>query len=401
MSFNKSHYLRSLLKIDQTIFDIHKGPNRRLHNGPNRPYTVHYLGNLLFYAETYFTTERPLKRSVSVCTRTGALRVDVLCLCTITVSPRLVGELESLKIFKVSGTHGGLYITSTSTVHLGSAILPGRDQIFLLVHDRPSTVVPLIMREGQVQGAFTIIAPLTSLHFYSDLNRASTTAGRGSLTTLHHLVATAVDELGRPIMRSLSLAFAGARQVWELVPLLKECQAAWLGLPESFQATYLSRLDQKLAPRIVDGYLLLSVSGRSMTRRAVEVGSEGVIYINDAVTIETTQVKWSYRVGDAWVPVPRAFPGVMPIDEEFTIGASIEAIVEVCRYAFGELLECVGTIRHVLNIGWEEVWDVVIEGPKNEQRAILCPHWLDLLALEQFDLALSVDEVKILWRFEH
>jgi hypothetical protein len=382
--FSTDHCIQDLLEIERTIVCIHKGPSW--------PYAVAYVENLQSYAERRrCIPERPLARHISVCSRTGALRVTVLRLCTVPVLPQLVGEWESLKIFKVSGVHGGLYITSTHP--LDRVVIPGSDQIFLLARDEAFPMVPLLMREGQVQGTFTIIAPLTTLHFYSDLNEAFPAPGRGSVITLDYLVDLARAELERPITRSLSLAFAGAKVVWQLFPLIKEIKAALIGPRERFEAIYLARLDQKLAPRIVDRYLWLTVSGRSMTRRAI--GSEGLIFINDTVTIETAQIQWEYRVGDSWVPMPRRFPGVVPIDKEFIIGAPIEVIVEVCGSAFGLLLDYVETIRHVLNIGWEEVPAVVMERPKSEQRAMVCPHWVDLLALEEFDLAPSVDEVMI------
>lgn len=382
--FNRDYVVQDLPEIDKIILNIHEGPTG--------PYRVRPMTNLLDNAKTWFPRGPQSDKSVTVCSRTGGLRVKVLRLCTIPVSPRLVAERGSLKIFKVSGARGGLYITSAHP--LDDIVKPGRDRIFLLVRKKEFPIVPLLMREGQAQGVFTIIAPLTTLHLYSNLEKAFATLGRGSFRNIDYHISMAGDQLRRPIMRGSSLLFAGAEQVWELFPLLKEMKGALFGSRRPFEAAYLAGLDQKLTPRIVDGYLVLTISGRSMMRRAI--GKEAVIFINDAVTIETTPIQWEYRAGDTWVPMPQSFPGVVPIDEEFIVGVPMEAVVEACGAIFGVLLGYLETIRHVLNIDWEKVRDVVMQGSPSEHGAKLCPTGSDFLALEEFDLAHSLHEVVIL-----
>ncbi|RFU26983.1 hypothetical protein B7463_g9347, partial [Scytalidium lignicola] len=228
--------------------------------------------------------KRDMKRSwnhkITVDKDTGGLSLYLTQFCTIPTQPVLIGEFGNLHIFKVQGPKLSLYLATQDPFE---AVRPGYDDIFIL-DPGSSDLIYLILRlqpGHSPKKTYKVIA--TCVHiFYDD----STSFGIHSLglNCLQRSVLDVFDDFCRIIggdleddkkLLTLTLTFfPGAINSKDLFTTYRNVLSQKDASSPAFEETYLSSIDARFCPRIVNGYLELTFKKSDWDSEDIFTGSD-------------------------------------------------------------------------------------------------------------------------------
>jgi len=261
-------------------------------------------------------------RNIMVNTDTGALTLNLVHICALLSSPVRIGKYKDLDIFKSSGTHYTIYITTQEA--FDSVCKPGEDHVYSLISEEAA--VYFVLRESEKPGTYNVVTTTAYLYFslaentklrfpgeidslYSEFNKVC-----GWLNSDIRRPSTDPSDV-KPAFNNGWVYFPGAKKIWDLFHAWRELCNEEAGSVSRFEHTFLSCLDPKLRPRIVDGYLELKFSSTAfwdvvdhyagLEHWQEETGEvkkiQAILWEDGARTIKTIKSPWEWRRGnDDW-----------------------------------------------------------------------------------------------------
>ncbi|KAH7329448.1 heterokaryon incompatibility protein-domain-containing protein, partial [Stachybotrys elegans] len=209
--------------------------------------------------------KRPWNRDIAVDADTGALSAYLTHFCTVSTQPVLVGKLGTLGIFKMRGATHSLFLTAE--IPLNAVARPGCDHIFILDSGN-STLIYLILRQLDSPKTYKMVVSCPHL-FLGNSDKIQFLDTEIPLP-IQSFQRSLYDEIERtrsmlygnlPGSDSTALflrgCFPGVKTGWEVFSAYRGILNEQDGSSTGFETSYLSCIDARFHPRVINGFLEL------------------------------------------------------------------------------------------------------------------------------------------------
>ncbi|KAG2421595.1 hypothetical protein HFD88_005570 [Aspergillus terreus] len=265
------------------------------------------------WAEALFH-RRPWFHDASIHANTGALRVYLTHFCAISRRPSLVDTIGSSGLFEVLGNSSRLFLASET--NLESTVDPTDDHLFIL-NTGNSKLIYLILRPLAYPRTYKMIAACTHLfiHFH------------GGITPFRSLSISS-DAVGIRVIRSglnismadltgMNMYFPSAETGWDTLSAYWGMYRQQDHTSPAFQAAYLSCIDPVYCPRIVNGFIELTI--KSYPKHWPHFGNGILPSMGDVVSIciyVLQSLDRGYQVADSAIGCLECDAGVVQIGDD-------------------------------------------------------------------------------------
>ncbi|RYP60681.1 hypothetical protein DL769_008020 [Monosporascus sp. CRB-8-3] len=320
---------------------------------------------------------------------TGQLSLYMTRLCAISSQPILLGKLGTLSIFEVRGSSTSLYLAAREP--LEAICRPECDHLFIL-NSGDSGLICLVLRELDLPRAYKIVAPCQHLFIQSGIGQWF--AGQkllplkiDSLYAQVELVRSRLDGNRHRHLRALCSFFPGAENGWDVFPAFRGILNEQNGLSPGFDVSYLSCINERFRPRIVDGFLELKLGSLYFglfyrpyhyTNGNWEQWEDIKWGYYSSADIDIPNMKgsgvyfenpWEWRRKNDWASMSSEPPKWGSIVSGLHLRAPIETVREIVTF----WLTPVARIQHALKGSFDELEALLRQGPKDEHHFLGCP----------------------------
>ncbi|RYP49451.1 hypothetical protein DL768_004861 [Monosporascus sp. mg162] len=335
------------------------------------------------YSSNWFATvfqRWPWGRNSVVDTDTGQLSLYMTRLCAISSQPVLRGKLGTLSIFEVRGSNTSLYLAAREP--LEAICRPECNHLFIL-NPGSSGLIYLVLRELYLPRTYKIVAPCQHLFIRSAAVKSLVGQKHSALKidTLYTQVKLARSMLNGSrdmFLMSLCAFFPGAENGWDVFPAYRGILNEQNGLSPGFDMSYLSCIDARFRPRIVDGFLELKFG--SLYFGWSHYSQKWDYYSSPKILIPTAghswiefKNPWEWRRWNYWASISSNPPRWGSVRSGLHLRAPIETVREIVTSWFNP----VARIQRALKGSFDEVEAMLRQGPKDEHLFLGCPCSLD------------------------